>query len=194
MMKKTMRIALIAAVAVSVVGGAAIGNNALRASEEADSEYEYEAENYAQEAPAEESVPVIEVEPEAAPAETEETPAETEETAGEQDPAVQSEEAEAVELTGETEEETEEKEERHYNITVVSDLEGVTSADAGTQITLTAILEGFEGVDYELQWVHSADGINWEEIPGANGSTYVVTLNEETAGTYYNVNYIVYGE
>ncbi len=66
-------------------------------------------------------------------------------------------------------------------VTVSSDWPVDKPAYKGTVIKLTAHLTGFEGVEYHLQWQRSEDLQNWENIPGATGSTFTYELNDDTA-------------
>ena len=57
----------------------------------------------------------------------------------------------------------------------------------GDTVMLYAILEGYEGVDYYLQWQTSKDNNNWHDISGANGEKYVITVTEENCTDYFRV-------
>ncbi len=48
-----------------------------------------------------------------------------------------------------------------------------------TPVTFSAVLYGYEDVAYRIQWQHSTDGKNWEDIPGAEGDSYTVIATEE---------------
>ena len=65
-------------------------------------------------------------------------------------------------------------------IKLTSDWPADKPAYAGTMITMTAELIGFEGLDYTLQWQHSTDKKEWEDEPGANGISFTYELNETT--------------
>jgi hypothetical protein len=65
-------------------------------------------------------------------------------------------------------------------IKLTSDWPAGEPAYAGTMITMTAELIGFEGLDYTLQWQHSTDKKEWEDEPGANGISFTYELNETT--------------
>lgn len=60
-------------------------------------------------------------------------------------------------------------------------------AYAGTQITLTAKLTGFEGKTYTLQWQYSIDGDTWYDEPNANDETFIYEMNETTSGYIWRV-------
>ena len=57
----------------------------------------------------------------------------------------------------------------------------------GDEIELYAVLNGYEGTSYSLQWQVSSDNANWANISGANGSEYDVTVSEDNAANYYRV-------
>lgn len=65
-------------------------------------------------------------------------------------------------------------------IKLSSDWPADQPAYAGTMITMTAELIGFENVDYTLQWQYSVDGNEWINEPNANGTTFTFELNETT--------------
>ncbi len=48
-----------------------------------------------------------------------------------------------------------------------------------TSVTFSATLYGYEGITYKIQWQHSTDGVNWEDVPGATDATYTVVAAEE---------------
>lgn len=72
-------------------------------------------------------------------------------------------------------------------IKLTSDWPAGEPAYAGTMITMTAELVGFENVDYTLQWQYSVDGKEWFNEPGANGATFTFELNETTVQYYWRV-------
>jgi len=65
-------------------------------------------------------------------------------------------------------------------IKLTSDWPAGEPAYAGTMITMTAELIGFENVDYTLQWQHSVDNKEWINEPGANDTKLTFELNETT--------------
>ncbi len=68
-----------------------------------------------------------------------------------------------------------------YSVKIKSTLDGVTEFTMNTQVTLTAVVQGFDE-EYTLQWWVSTDGTeeSMQEIPGATGKTYTYQLNEQT--------------
>lgn len=89
----------------------------------------------------------------------------------------------------EPEEETDEKsdEKPRMHVWISSSLEGVESVQSGTLITLTANLEGFDGIDYTLQWQRSLDGKKWEDEPGATDVNFSFILTEENDNYFWRV-------
>ena len=57
----------------------------------------------------------------------------------------------------------------------------------GDTIKLYAVLEGYENVNYEMQWQVSSDNNSWQNISGANGSSYNVVVSEDNANSYYRI-------
>lgn len=73
-------------------------------------------------------------------------------------------------------------------IMVESDWPVGKPAYAGTIITLSARLTGFEKKDYTLQWQYSPDNREtWVDIPGANGMTYTYEMSESVADYIWRV-------
>ena len=72
-------------------------------------------------------------------------------------------------------------------IKLTSDWPAGEPAYAGTLITMTAELIGFENVNYTLQWQHSVDNKEWINEPGAKDTTYTFELNETTVEYYWRV-------
>ena len=57
----------------------------------------------------------------------------------------------------------------------------------GDTVELYAVLKGYEGTSYEMQWQVSLDNSSWSDISGENGSEYELTLTEDNANNYYRV-------
>ena len=132
---------------------------------------EEEAEEPAEE-PAEDGEPAEEAE---------ETEEEAEEPAEEtEEPAEEAEETEESEEEAEEAEESEEDEEEQpeLRVWITTSLDGVETVESGTVIVLTAHLEGFEGIEYTVQWQKSLDGIQWEDQAGATELVYKFALTE----------------
>lgn len=73
-------------------------------------------------------------------------------------------------------------------VDVVSNLAGKAYVFAGTELVLTAVIEGAEGYDYTLQWQQSNDdGATWQDIAGANGMSYSLVLGTEHNGISWRV-------
>ena len=60
--------------------------------------------------------------------------------------------------------------------------------ELGGDMVLTAILTGFEDLNYTLQWQFSADNANWANVDGATGSTLRVQMNEENRDYFWRVS------
>ena len=57
----------------------------------------------------------------------------------------------------------------------------------GDTVVLTALLTGFDDVDYTLQWFQSADQVNWTAVPDATRPVYRFPITEENAGYAWRV-------
>lgn len=60
--------------------------------------------------------------------------------------------------------------------------------ELGGDMVLTAILTGFENLNYTLQWQFSTDNANWADVDGATGSTLRVQMNEENCDYFWRVS------
>lgn len=60
--------------------------------------------------------------------------------------------------------------------------------ELGGDMVLTAILTGFEDLNYTLQWQFSTDNANWADVDGATGSTLRVQMNEENRDYFWRVS------
>ena len=60
--------------------------------------------------------------------------------------------------------------------------------ELGDDMVLTAILTGFEDLNYTLQWQFSTDNANWANVDGATGSTLRVQMNEENCDYFWRVS------
>lgn len=60
--------------------------------------------------------------------------------------------------------------------------------ELGGDMVLTAILTGFEDLNYTLQWQFSADNANWANVDGATGSTLRVQMNEENRDYFWRMS------
>ena len=74
-------------------------------------------------------------------------------------------------------------------VTISSSLEGVESAPAGTEVTLTAVMEGLDTEHYHIQWQtgDTLDPAQMHNIEGANDITYKYIFNKDTVGKYFRV-------
>ena len=60
--------------------------------------------------------------------------------------------------------------------------------ELGGDMVLTAILTGFEDLNYTLQWQFSTDNANWANVDGATGSTLRVQMNDENRDYFWRVS------
>ena len=54
-----------------------------------------------------------------------------------------------------------------------------------------AAVDGYEELEYTLQWQTSADNAQWEDIPDATGVTYDVVMTEENYTHFWRVQIVV---
>lgn len=106
------------------------------------------------------------------------------ETTEEEQTTVGNEETENSEtegITEETGEETENTDDYEFRkMYLTSNVDGVKNFFIGQEIVMHANLEGFENVNYTIQWQCSKDLINMEDIPGATGDSYSFSMDENT--------------
>lgn len=89
--------------------------------------------------------------------------------------------SETEEITEETGEETENIEDYEFRkMHLKSNIDGQKNFYVGQVVNMYAELEGFEGLDYTIQWQCSKDRVNMEDIPGATGPTYSFVMDETT--------------
>lgn len=60
--------------------------------------------------------------------------------------------------------------------------------ELGGDMVLTAVLTGFEDLNYTLRWQFSTDNENWADVDGATGSTLRVQMNEENRDYFWRVS------
>ena len=60
--------------------------------------------------------------------------------------------------------------------------------ELGGDMVLTAVLTGFEDLNYTLQWQFSTDNANWADVDGATGFTLRVQMNEENRDYFWRVS------
>lgn len=63
----------------------------------------------------------------------------------------------------------------------------------GSVIHFRAVLEGYDELDYTVQWVCSSDDVNWTEIEGATGETMDMVVTEENYGYFWRAVVTVNG-
>lgn len=69
--------------------------------------------------------------------------------------------------------------------TITSNLGELETVGVGTEMILTLTVEGNEGYAYTVQWQKSTDGVNWQDIEGANGDQFRLILAKEHSGVYW---------
>ena len=74
---------------------------------------------------------------------------------------------------------TEEEQKIFRSVYITHDLGENKQITAGTPVTFTAHLNGFEGEAYTVQWSYSEDGVNFIDIEGATDLTYTVALSRK---------------
>ncbi len=98
------------------------------------------------------------------------------------------EEATVVPIVETEEQEQEQEQENEINSILIQNRSVYVDATVnGYDVTLKAHLQNYENVEYDLQWQVSKDNSNWQDISGANGMTYSLTVNEENYNNYYRV-------
>ena len=127
------------------------------------------------------------------PEETEEEPEEQpeEETEGEEKITEET-VNEPIEETAEAEEnteeenipETEERPERHITIDVTWD---VPDPVIGDTAHFEAIMEGYEGLQYTVQWQYSPDETTWHDMPNETETTMDVVVTPENNIVYWRI-------
>ena len=61
----------------------------------------------------------------------------------------------------------------------------------GDDMTLSAVLNGYDNAVYTLQWQQSADASTWTDIGGATGASMTVQVTEENYLNYWRVEVII---
>lgn len=96
---------------------------------------------------------------------------------------------EATEYVAHFEKDEEAEEEASLQVTVSSDLDGVTKIKKGTVMHLTAHVEGSGNRELKYQWQCSTDGgASWSDIAGATGSQFGVALDESNVRNLWRVS------
>ena len=71
---------------------------------------------------------------------------------------------------------------------MISNIAGMTEVLDGTEVTLTAQLEGFENDQYVIQWQYTPDGgTTVFDADGANEENYTFFLNEQNVGYMWRI-------
>lgn len=82
---------------------------------------------------------------------------------------------------------TEEEQRIFRSVSISVDMHGASRARTGLLVTLTAVLEGFENDNYEIQWMYAEEGSSdLHVISGANDINYSYHVSSENRGyTWY---------
>jgi len=80
-------------------------------------------------------------------------------------------------------------EDRSSSFEVLWDVENPNYGDVAHFV---ATVEGYEGLNYLIQWQVSQDDVNWEDIEGENGLTMDVVVTRENAEYYWRLVIYVY--
>ena len=95
-----------------------------------------------------------------------------------------------------SEEESEESIEEVLNPDRYVDIQlswGEEEAAVGSTAHFTAVLHGYDNVEYTLQWQHSTDGENWENVENATDMTYSVVATKENCHGTWRVKVVIAG-
>ena len=58
--------------------------------------------------------------------------------------------------------------------------------ELGDSMVFTAVLEGYDGLTYQLQWQTSPTGDgSWSDISGATGLSYTLVLSEQNYDDFF---------
>ena len=92
-------------------------------------------------------------------------------------------------LPEENKPESEERPERHITVNVTWDVPDPVIGDTAHFI---ANLEGYDGLNYYIQWQYSPDDITWYDIPGERSTNMDVVVTEENNVVWWRI--LVYVE
>jgi hypothetical protein len=73
------------------------------------------------------------------------------------------------------------------SVTVVYDVVGGEYTGVGSQILLTAVLTGYDGLNPSYQWQYS-DGGEWKDIDGETSPTYMLNVTKENSTYSWRVS------
>ena len=63
----------------------------------------------------------------------------------------------------------------------------------GDSVTLEAVLEGYDKVNYTIQWRYSTDNENWNNCPGETNEKMTFVVSESNYQCYWNILVTVTG-
>ena len=122
--------------------------------------------------------------------------AEEENTEDNTEEAEEAEETEENEVEEISEEESEESIEEALDPDRYVEIQlswGDEEAAVGSTAHFTAVLHGYENVEYTLQWQHSTDSENWENVENATDGTYSVVATKENCHDTWRVKVVITG-
>ena len=70
---------------------------------------------------------------------------------------------------------------------------GDEEAAVGSTAHFTAVLHGYDNVEYTLQWQHSTDSENWENVENATDTTYDVVATKDNCHDTWRVKVVIIG-
>ena len=70
---------------------------------------------------------------------------------------------------------------------------GDEEAAVGSTAHFTAVLHGYDNVEYTLQWQHSTDSENWENVENATDTTYDVVATKDNCHDTWRVKVVITG-
>ena len=75
------------------------------------------------------------------------------------------------------------------SVDIIYHLNGKEGITFGDNIYFTAILNGYEGLEYSLNWQYNIGGSDWADIPGEVSENYVLTIDQNNQN--WNVRVLV---
>ena len=63
----------------------------------------------------------------------------------------------------------------------------------GGEVTFIAVLNGYDNLEYAIQWQQSKDTVNWNDVAGATGARYTETITRDNYRDYWRVQVSITG-
>lgn len=73
------------------------------------------------------------------------------------------------------------------DIRITCDWQEGQYGQVGAEVNLTAVLEGPDNLEYDIQWQYEDDGSTWIDVPGATDYVYTYKLSDENSGRIWRV-------